>query len=142
SITAPDPDGAGSLTSPVTAYAYVSSSHRISSITDPLSHATSLSYSFAKRLSGATFADSSTNSFSPTEMAGVVNTSGGTGLSSGSPAAPYVISYIPSSSFTDGLSHTVSATYDVFGDLLSYTDALGFVTTYVRNSNGQATQLT
>src|SRR5205823_2375327 len=73
SITAPDPDGAGSLTSPVTAYAYVSSSHRISSITDPLSHATSLSYSFANRLSGATFADSSTNSFSPTEMAGVVN---------------------------------------------------------------------
>ena len=43
----------------------------------------------------------STNSFTPTEMAGVVNTTGGTGLSSGSPAAPYVISYIPSSSFTD-----------------------------------------
>src|SRR5205814_3156642 len=106
------------------------------------SHATSLSYSFANRLSGATFADSSTNSFSPTEMAGVVNTSGGTGLSSGSPAAPFVISSTESSSFTDGLSHTVSAVFDVFGNLLSYSDALGFVTTYVRNSNGQVTQLT
>src|SRR5438105_9692926 len=38
SITAPDPDGAGALTSPVTGYAY-GSSHRLSSTTDPLSHA-------------------------------------------------------------------------------------------------------
>src|SRR5204862_1978582 len=114
-----------------------------SSITDPLSHATSLSYNFAGRLSGATFTDTSTNSFTPIEMAGVVDTSGGTGLSSGSPAAPYVISVTSgSSSYTDGLSHTVSAKFNVFGDLLSYSDALGFATTYARNSNGQMTQLT
>src|SRR5260370_30352842 len=88
------------------------------------------------------FADSSTNAFTPTELFALPNTTGGTGLSSGSPAAPYVISVVPSSSFTDELTHTVSATYDVFGNLLSYSDALGFVTTYVRNANGQLTQLT
>src|SRR4029077_13485829 len=80
SITAPDPDGAGSLTSPVTSYSY-GTVHRLTVITDALSHTTTLAYAFSGRLSGATFPDSATNSFSAAETLGLVDTSGGVGAS-------------------------------------------------------------
>ncbi|MEK7293752.1 MAG: Ig-like domain-containing protein, partial [Nitrospirota bacterium] len=61
-ITARDPDGAGPLSAPVTAYSYSGTTRRLTSVTDPLNHATSVAYDFAGRVSQISYAASSTNS--------------------------------------------------------------------------------
>ena len=137
SITAPVP--AGGVSAPVTSYAYTG--NLLTTITDPDSNATGLTYSFGDRISQATFADTTTNTFSPAETAGLVNTSGGTGTSSSTPAAPYLPTHY-AATYTDGLSNQSTTQFDVFGDMTSLTDALTYVTTAQFNSNGQLTQLT
>ena len=139
SITAPDPDGAGPLSAPVTAYAY-GSSNRLSSVTDPLSHVTSLTYGFSGRVSQITFADTNNAQFTPIEVDGLVNIGAGVGTSS-NPAAPYVPGSI-TAGFLDEMGHTQTIKLDRFGNVLSFTDPLSLTTTYTRDSNGLVTQMT
>ena len=138
SITAPIP--AGGVAGPVTSYSYTG--NLLTTITDPLSHATGLTYSYGHRISVATFADSSTNDFSPSEMDGLVNTSSGTGLSTSNRATPDVIGMMNMSSMMDAMTNTTTIIVDQWGNVVSYEDPLGLTTTYVYNSNDQITQMT
>ena len=139
SITAPIP--AGGVAGPVTSYAYTG--NLLTSITDPDSNVTVLTYSYGDRISAATFADSTTNDFTPAEMAGLVNTSTGTGLSTSNRATPDVLSsMMDMTSMMDGMMNTTTIIVDHWGNVVSYEDPLSLTTTYVYNSNDQITQMT
>jgi YD repeat-containing protein len=113
SITAPVP--ATGVAAPVTSYGYTG--NLLTAITDPDSHVTNLTYSFFDRISVATFADSSTNHFTPAETCGAVDTSAGVGASSSNPAGVYSVTHTRSV-YTDALSGQVTTQFDVFGDIL------------------------
>jgi RHS repeat-associated protein len=136
-VTLPDPDGVGSLTSPVWAYAYTSG--RLTGVTDPLSRATTFTYDFAGRLQRATRPDTNYEDFVAVQNRGLVDTS--TSGSSVTPAALYrqATEY---ASYTDALSHTSTSATDVFGGTTVSTDALSETTTYARDANGRVTEVT
>ena len=103
SVTAPDPDGAGSQTSSVTTYAY--GSHGLASVTDALGHTTSYGYDTYGNVTTSTDAQShvTTNAYDDKRQL---------------------------TSVTDPLGHVTSYGYDPFGRLTSKTDANSGTTTY------------
>ena len=88
-ITAPDPDGSGSQAAPVTSYGYSGTTRLLTSVTDPLNHATQIAYDFAGRLSSLTDAASTTFPFAIWQTRSLPNSSAGQGTES-NPMAFYV----------------------------------------------------
>lgn len=136
-ISAPDPDGAGSLSAPQTHYYYNSSNDILEEIEDALGNSTTYSFDGFNRVSGIANALSQSYSVSPQLVNGLVGSGSGT---SGNPAS--LPSTTPSGSVTDPLSHTESKSFDVYGLPLSYTDALSNTTLWERNDDGYVTKLT
>lgn len=134
SATQPDPDGAGSLASPVWGMTYDSTTGQLSSHIDPLSHATSFSYnSNSRRLSQITFADSTTWTLTPVQTIGLPSGTSGQTLSSPSAAV---------GQYVDGLGKTWTFKTNRFGQVTVATDPLGNVTTTDYNADGQVIKLT
>lgn len=139
-ITAPDPDGSGSLSAPVTSYGYSGTTRRLTSVTDPLSHVTQIAYDFAGRLSSVTDAASTAFAFAIWQTRSLPNSSTGQGTETN----PMTF-YVPDGTFgtqSNGISGTDSTRFDRFGFPTSFKDALNNTTTWTRNSNGLATQMT
>jgi YD repeat-containing protein len=140
SITAPDPDGAGSLAAPVTAYAYSGTTRRLASVTDPLNHVTSVSYDFAGRASQITDAANGTNSFTVWQRRGLPDLGSGQGTQSN--PMPLYSATLNDAQQTNSLNNTFPTRYDRFGLFTSYKDPLTNVSTWQRDANGLTTQLT
>jgi RHS repeat-associated protein len=140
SITAPDPDGAGPLAAPVTAYTSDGTSRRIASITDPLNHVTQFQYDFSMRVKQATDPASTTRQFTTWQRRALPDTGAGQGTQSN----PMPL-YFPDSLSAwqqDGMGGSVSTRHDRFGNLTLFKDLLGNSTSWIRDANGLATQLT
>ena len=72
SITLPDPDGSGSLASPVNQFAYSTTHQQLTSRTDPLNHATTYGYNATDlRLRTVTYPDSNSKAIVPIESLGL-----------------------------------------------------------------------
>lgn len=140
SVTAPDPDGSGSLAAPITAYAYSGSTSRLVSITDPLSRATAIAYDFAGRFDEATYADNSTRSFAAWQTRGLVDPASGEGTET-VPADAFLTDGVYHSWY-DASAHSTSFKLDRFGFRTESVNGLGKTTTWQRNANGLATQVT
>ena len=140
-VTRPDPDGAGSLTSPVTTYGYSGTTRKLVTITDPLSHAATVAYDYLGLFDQITAADGGVQKLDPYQSRGIPASGTGT---SGTPATPY----LPNSTgnlysvYTDQLNQVSKAIYNSFGQFTTIINPLSFTTTAVRNSNGLVTQLT
>lgn len=140
SITAPDPDGGGPLAAPVTAYAYDGTSRRIASLTDPLNHVTQFQYDFAQRLKQTTDPANTTRQYTTWQRRALPDTGAGQGTQSN----PMPL-YFPDSNSAmqqDGIGGSVFTRYDRFGNLTMFRDQLSNSTTWIRDANGLATQLT
>ncbi|HUG89822.1 MAG TPA: Ig-like domain-containing protein, partial [Planctomycetaceae bacterium] len=139
SITRPDPDTTGPQSAPVTGFSYEGTSFRLTTITDPLNRQTSLAYDFAGRIQEATFADLQTQGFTAWQTRGLPDLS-----VEGTPQNPAPLFYASSmlATVTDPLDRTSEYHFDRFGFVTFYSDPLGNVTTWQRNSDGLATVLT
>ncbi|MBW3540935.1 MAG: hypothetical protein KY476_11745 [Planctomycetes bacterium] len=115
-LTRPDPDGAGPLTSPVITYAY-DTLGRVTSVTDALSNNTSYAYDQADRITSVTDALGGVTSWTYNGFGQVT-------------------------SVTDALANTTNSTYDPLGRLSTVTDALGGVASYGWDAAGNQTSLT
>ena len=134
SATLVDPDGAGSLASPVWSMAYDSTTGQLSSHTDPLSNATLFYYnSNSRRLSQIVYADSSTWTLTPVQTIGLPSGTSGQTLSTPSAAV---------GQYVDGLGKTWTFKTNRFGQVTVATDPLGNVTTQEYNADGQPIRLT
>ena len=69
--TRPDPDGAGSLTSPVTTYGYSGTTRKLVTITDPLSHAATVAYDYLGLFDQITAADGGVQKLDPYQSRGI-----------------------------------------------------------------------
>nr|MBA3311784.1 cadherin-like domain-containing protein [Planctomycetaceae bacterium] len=138
SVTLPDPDGAGALTSPVWSYGYTSG--RLTSLTDPLSRATTFVYDFAGRLQRAVRPDNNDHEFSAVQKQGLIDTGAGNGTQT-NPAALYR-SATAYGTYTDERNYATTFGTDRFGLTTSSTDALNQTTDYGRNTNGRVTRVT
>ncbi len=105
--TDPDPDGAGSLTSPVTTLIY-DAAHRLNSKTDPMSGTTSYGYDAASNVTTLTDSVGNTTNFGYDGQNQLVMA-------------------------TNSLSKTKSYDYDIAGNLMRTTDRNGKVIQYVRD---------
>ncbi|MEJ7591975.1 MAG: hypothetical protein WKF77_10530 [Planctomycetaceae bacterium] len=141
SVTAPDPDGAGALTSPVTNYAYSGTTRRLTTITDPLSHAATIAYDSVGLFDQITAADGGVQKLDPYQSRGIPASGTGT---AGTPATPF----LPNSTsnlyavYTNALNQASKTIYNAFGQVTTSIDPLSNTTVVTRNSNGLVTQLT
>lgn len=140
SITAPDPDGAGSLAAPITDFAYHATTGLLVQVDDPLDHATAYAYDFARRLSTRTLADGGVQDFSPVMVQGLIDPSGGQGTLAN--PAPLAAPADAVGDFTDPLDHRTQYTTDRYGLPLTIRDADQNLTTFARNIAGQVTSVT
>ncbi len=140
-VTRPDPDGAGSLTSPVTTYGYSGTTRKLVTITDPLSHASTIAYDYVGLFDQITAADGGVQKLDPYQSRGIPASGTGT---VGNPAIPYLPNATGNlySVYTDQLNQVSKAIYNVFGQVTTTINPLGSTTTAVRNGNGLVTQLT
>ena len=140
-VTRPDPDGAGSLTSPVTTYGYSGTTRKLVTIIDPLSHAATVAYDYVGLFDQITAADGGVQKLDPYQSRGIPASGTGT---SGTPATPY----LPNSTanlyavYTDPLNQVSKAIYNSFGQVTTSINPLSNTTVATRNSNGLVTQLT
>jgi RHS repeat-associated protein len=153
-VTQPDPDGAGILTSPVTTYAY-NTAGWLETVTDPLSRVTKTEYDRLGRTIKTTLPDPTTGSItgsSPiyqTTYNGVGNVLMTTDALGN--FTSYGYNYLHQRTSTtqadpDGggslTAPVSSATYSIGGDLLTTTDPEGRVTTYEYDLLGRQFQVT
>jgi YD repeat-containing protein len=140
-VTRPDPDGAGSLTSPVTTYAYSGTTRKLVTITDPLSHAATIAYDYVGLFDQVTAADTGVQKLDPYQARGIPASGTGT---VGSPATPYnpTLSANLYGQYTDELNQVSKEIYNAFGQVTTSINPLGNTTVATRNSNGLITQLT
>ena len=139
SITAPDPDDAGPGGAAVTSYTY-NASGLLSDITDPLSRTTQLQYDFAGRLTQSTDPLGNSRQFEPIQTEGLVDTASGVGTSSN--PGSFDQAYMMDATWTDPLGNQDTYAVDRFGNVIEYTNALGYVVTYERDADGRVTKLT
>ena len=132
SVTQPDPDGAGSQNSPVTSFAYDPTSHRFSSVTNPLSQVESFSYGTHGRLSTVTHPDSSYRSLVAIQTVGLPTGTSDNTLSAADPTG----------SSTGDRHFQGTFRTDRFGRLLEWTDLLSHTTLTERNADGLLIRLT
>ena len=132
SVTQPDPDGAGSQTSPVTSFAYDPTSHRLSSVTNPLSQVESFSFGTHGRLSTITHPDASYRTLVALQTVGLPTGTSGNTISVANPTG----------SVTDERGYQSTYRTDRFGRLLQWTDPLSHTTLTERNADGLLTRLT
>ncbi|MBL8815478.1 MAG: RHS repeat protein, partial [Planctomyces sp.] len=140
-VTKPDPDGAGSLSSPVTTFGYSGTTRQLITITDPLSHVSTIAYDYVGLFDQVTAADGGVQKLDPYQSRGLPASGTGT---SGSPATPYLPNLTANlySVYTDELNQVSKTIYNAFGQMTTFIDPLGSTTTAVRNSNGLVTQFT
>jgi YD repeat-containing protein len=138
SITAPDPDGTGSATSPVTSLAY-DGDGRLTDWTDPRSNTTTFAYNFAGRIATVTRPDDSEELVSAAQMVGLAAPGYGTELD----PAPAVLAGPVFATYTDPNENTWSWRLDDlgFGLATQTTDPLSNTTNLVRNADGLITDV-
>ncbi len=139
-VTAPDPDGAGSLSSPVWTYTYDATIGFMTEAKDPRLNAVTYDYDFAGRLEARIYPGNITYSVDPVVVQGLINVSTGTGTFSNPAPLPEPADAV--ATLIDPLGNDVRITTDRFGGFLTYEDALGKTTVWVRNTDGLATQMT
>ncbi|APZ94505.1 RHS repeat-associated core domain-containing protein [Fuerstiella marisgermanici] len=146
SITRPDPDGAGPIVAPATAYGYSGTTSQLDLVIDALSNDTEIDYDFAGRFDEATYEDTSDVSIVGYLGRGLVDLASGDGTPS-DPADlyyPYGATMPPSGSgmMTDQMGNDSTYHVDRFGYMTGFKDALGNRTDIERNANGQPTKQT
>ncbi len=128
SITLTDPDGAGALASPVTSFAY-DVNNQVSSRTNAVSQTTTYSYNATdQRLRTITHPDTKTWQLLPVETIGLPTGTTGNVVKKPVDAQGTV---------TDELNNVWKFRLDRFGQVTQWTTALGFVTDFTRNGDGQ-----
>ena len=140
SIVAPDPDGLGSLAAPVTTYGYVGARRKLASVTDALSHTTQVQYDFAGRVSQVTDATNATHNLTTWQTRGLPNLAAGQGTLQN--PMPLPLPYSMPATQTNPLNQITETRYDRFGNVTLAKDPLGNTTTWTRDANGLATQIT
>lgn len=134
SVTYPDPDGAGSLTSPVVSFSYDSSA-RITTLTDPRGNASTFSYNSNGSIAWEKDALLHQTSYSYTSSyTNITDARGNTirhNYSSGC-----------LSSVRNALMQTTSCTYDSDNNRTSVTDAAGKIWSCTYDSNGNTLTMT
>lgn len=133
SVTHPDPDGAGSLASPVTEYSYDATTSLLTTREDALDYDTTFTYdSTSRRLTSIGHPNTTTWSLTAQQSIGL---STGSGNSLVHPADAI-------GSYTDERSKTWSFKTDRFGNVTYFKDPLNNVTTTERDANGLPIRLT
>ena len=79
SVTEPDPDGGGELSSPVWEFGYDATTHLLTSVTDPADNTTEFDYDFARTLQTVTHPDATTDTLAAVQVQALVDTSTGEG---------------------------------------------------------------
>lgn len=162
-VTEPDPDGAGSQTSPVWNFTYTAKGS-VSTATDPLNHTTTYAYDTRNRLTATTDAsvhtvtlayNSASNVTSRTDQRGNATNytfdAMGRMLTAVLPDAnpnnhpTWTYSYDAAGNrtgVTDPLNHTTTYSFDALNRQTSATDPLGHTTTYAYDAAGNGTSTT
>ncbi|XZE36959.1 Calx-beta domain-containing protein [Pirellulaceae bacterium SH501] len=135
-ITAPDPDGSGSLAAAETDFTYSSTSSLLKTIEDAQSNLTTINYDSYDRVSSIVAPGNVTTSFAPQIVQGLVPSGSGT---SGSPAN--LPAADPRGSTSAPLSITTYSKYSPLGKIIEREDALGNITLWERNDAGYVTML-
>jgi RHS repeat-associated protein len=128
-----DPDGS------ITTYTY-DAQHLVTTQTNPRNLTTSYQYNFAARISQSSLPDGSTRLFSPSVTVGLTDPTSGQGTESN--PAPVVRPIEAVSTITDGNENTTTFETNKFGAATKRTDALGRITSSVRDANSLPTQIT
>ena len=131
SITQPDPDGAGALTSPVTDFSYDATSHLLTTLTNPLDDDTDFTYGSHNRLTTITYPDTKTRQFKPMQTLGLPTGASGNSLTAADPKGD-----------TTNVSVVSKFKTDRFGNVTFWSDPLNNETRTERNSHGQMIRLT
>jgi RHS repeat-associated protein len=140
SVTLPDPDGGGELTSPVWEFGYNSTTSLLTSQTDPNDDTTEFAYDTARTLTTVTHADDTTDTLQAVQVLALVDTSTGEGTEN-DPAGLFRVADIEGSRL-DALEHELTFTTGRFGMVTSSTDDAGNQSVYAYNDHGQVTTVT
>jgi YD repeat-containing protein len=132
SVTQPDPDGAGSQTSPVTSFSYNATSHLLTQVTDPVSRATQFSYGSHGRLATITNADSTTRQLTSLQTIGLPTGTTGNSLTSANPQG----------TLTDERGKHWKFRTDRYGNLTEWKNPNSYTVTSERNQDGLLARLT
>lgn len=145
SVTSPDPDGAGSLTSPVTSYEYDAAGN-ITKITDPRSYATTFAYDARNQLVARTNAKDDTARwiFNPSGQAVVTIDEADHDTVSILDAIGRTTQVVYTDPDGNGplAPPSVQMAYDAAGNIVTSTDALGATTGYQYDALNRLTQQT
>jgi RHS repeat-associated protein len=136
SITAPDPDGGGAGVSLVTTLTYDGTTGWLEEI-DRGGETTVYTYDDAGTVASRVNPDSTVEYFADVATTAVPATGYGTSLN----PAPLFYRANAVGGFTDTAGEDRDVKIDRFGNVTEETDALGHVTTYVRNTEGQVTSM-
>ena len=136
-MIAPDPDGAGPLTSPVTVYAYDAVGNN-TTVTDPLENITTYAYDSLNRLTTVT---------DPLNHSTVYGFDADSNLTTVTDPLAYVTTYAYDSlnrltTLTNALGGNTLYGYNAVGDVTTVTDPMGRVTSYAYDSLDRATTIT
>ncbi|MCO6455617.1 MAG: RHS repeat protein, partial [Pirellulaceae bacterium] len=131
SITLPDPDGGGALSSPVTEFSYDATSHLLTTITNPLDDETDFTYGSHRRLTSIGYPDSTSWALTALQTVGLPSGTSGNSLTAAS----------PSGHATD-VSVVSDFKTDRFGNVTLWIDPLDNETATERNSRGWLVSVT
>lgn len=137
-VTEADPDGSGSLASPVTTYAY-NGSGLLTKVTDPRGGQSQVSYDFTGRVSSIEQACGGTSTLQAYATVGLPNVAV-TGYDAAH-LAPMVRRADAAEQRTDEHGNLTRTVRDQFGNVLQQVDALGNVTSLSRDLNGLVTRV-
>ena len=131
SITQPDPDGAGSLASPVTEFSYDATSHLLVTVTNPLDDDTDFTYGSHNRLTKITYPDTKSWQLTSLQTIGLPTATSGNDLTSADPKGTSTDVSVVSKFKTDR-----------FGSVTFWSDPLNNETITERNSDGLPIRMT
>ncbi|KAF0187721.1 MAG: RHS repeat-associated core domain-containing protein, partial [Gammaproteobacteria bacterium] len=139
-MTEPDPDGAGSLTAPVTAYTYGGNS-LLSQVTDASGRDVTYQYDARGRRTGVTdeLGNQTTYTFNLLDQVTSVTAPDPDGTGSlTAPVTAYSYDYFQRlATVTQPGSGSITYSYDAGGNLVSLTDPVGNETTYAYDGKGR-----